>query len=71
MMRTIIKEKETKRLEFPCLMKSDNGLVVLFTMPHKGFVISEGADWAIGHYADNWNMSDFLLLNGEIILSND
>ena len=67
----IIKKK------YPCIMKNKiSGIIVLFYADKKGIVLhnpyifGETENFPIGYFCDKFNMADFCLFVGEIILSN-
>ena len=73
-MKSVVVETRVKReLNYPCLMKSMSGIIVLFIDKHTGIVVSnEGDDDNnIGDYRTNWVESSFVLFEGSITLSND
>ncbi len=72
-MKVEVKEKTEKEIEYPCLMKSDDGMTVLMTSDKVGIVIIDrlDCDWNVGYYHNDWTMSRFKLFNGSVTLSND
>ena len=66
-----IKERKKEVNDFPKLMKSNNSdLIVLFTSEFNGVVLVEGSTWSVGRVSDNWSMSGFIDLKGELTLKN-
>ena len=72
MIKTTIKGlEEVKELEFPKLMKSTQGiLLVLFTGQKEGIVLLGDDDWNLGHNSSSWNMGSFIDFNEELTLKN-
>jgi hypothetical protein len=71
-MKVEINEKETQgEVKYPCLMKSEKGLIVLFNAPECGIVLKGNDVHERGHYSSNWNMDSFEPFNGTITLSNE
>lgn len=71
---TVNEEKGKNLVEYPCLMVSKDGdIVILFVSEGRGLVINALGDceWGIGAYYDDWTMSRFEPFNGSITLSND
>lgn len=61
--------KINNEIEYPCLMQSDHGNVVLFTSKTIGTVIS-GEKNQIGTYSKHWLPYVFKLYTGTITLTN-
>ena len=72
MKSAIDENKKEQSRNYPYLgeLGFDN-LVILFTEPRTGIVVSQGNGWDIGDNNDSWNESDFKPFNGKVILSND
>ena len=72
MITTTIKGLEKdKELEFPKLMKSTQGiLLVLFTEQKKGTVLLGDDVWSLGHNSTGWHMGSFIDFNEELTLKN-
>lgn len=72
-MKSEKKEKEKAKPSYPCLMKSRNGTVVLFSDEGVGTVVdnSENSPHELGAYYKDFNMDIFEYYNGEITLKND
>lgn len=60
------------RSEWPRLMSTETGHIVLFAEPRKGTVLEVGSteDGAVGDYINNWIMDEFSDYTGRIILEN-
>jgi hypothetical protein len=71
-MKSIITEKKEKE-EYPKLMVSSIGRIVLFTSYKKGVLVdpNEVLTDDIGCYSNCWAMDDFKPFNGTVTLSND
>lgn len=69
-MKVVVKEKSSYQ-QYPKLMKSNAGLIVLMVGDKTGVVVVGNDFWDKGHYADNWGMCVFKDFDGEVILSND
>lgn len=71
-MKSIVTTKERKE-EFPRLMISSLGTIVLFVDNAVGMAIIVGKDSPhdIGDYSKGWDRGDFTPFNGTITLSND
>lgn len=65
---TIDEKPAAPRIEYPCLMESTNGALVLFSEPRVGFAIRhfEGP-----HHYHDWAMDLFTPFTGSVTLSND
>jgi hypothetical protein len=60
-----------KLTEFPCLMCSRWGSVVLFTDPFTGTVVLSAPGNTLGFYSDKWTASDFKPFYGSVTFEND
>ena len=63
-------EQET---QYPCIMKSISGTVVLFCAPGKGTFIQDrdnAVGLEVGDYKDNWDMNVFSPFNDIISMKN-
>jgi hypothetical protein len=71
MIEVIIKEnKKDEEISYPCIKKSENGNIVLFTRPKKGTILnSESGFYPIGYYGKDWAEEVFKDFLGEICLS--
>lgn len=69
-MKVIVKEKGSTN-QYPKLMKSNAGLIVLMVSDKTGVVVVGNDVWDRGHYADNWGICLFKDFDGEVTLSND
>lgn len=59
------------RTEFPKLMISTGGMIVLFESKTSGAVVMEGSGHRIiGEYSKTWNLNLFTNFNGKVELSN-
>lgn len=65
----IINKKES---DYPFIGESNNN-IVLFTGYGEGTVIAckSSSVYKIGHYSKDWEMGNFTLYQGKIVLSND
>ena len=71
-MKVEVNKDEEGCLDYPLLMKSWNGQVVLMTGWERGIVIDGGiTDHKIGKYIDQWDMEAFKPFEGKITISND
>jgi len=65
-------ESGNNDIKYPCLMKNDNGKIVLFSGHNCGTCLNNvGLYLTAGEYSDDWAMSQFSMLNGKIILENE
>jgi len=67
-MRVEVKKDTEKPIEYPCLMISEYGTIVLFRERSCGVALS--SHFQIGYNSDTWIDEDFKPFNGEITLSN-
>lgn len=69
----VINNSESKKIEFPCLMKSNTNenLIVLFTKIECGTVVSQTKVYDLGYVSEDWEMKYFTEFKGKVILSND
>lgn len=64
-------KKQVKEIEYPCLMVSSTGAIVLFTEYKEGVLLRQGESfWKEGHFASDWIMDSFTPFEGCITLSN-
>jgi len=57
--------------EYPKVMQSETGRIVLFLRFGEGVVLYEKETaWGIGHYAKNWVMGDFKPMNTPVTIQN-
>lgn len=76
MISTLISDDDNFTVHFPRLMKStiNPELIVLFTAPAVGTVVSESLDdtsCPLGHHDSLWNAGAFEVFNGELSLINE
>lgn len=76
-MKVTVTEKENEKdIEFPCLMKWDD-IIILATKKVGneicGTTVNRSSGWNIGTYSDDWSglKDGFKPFNGTITLSND
>lgn len=68
----VIKKDSESELQFPCLMIAEEPrIIVLFTCLKKGTVVVRNNYWDVGHYSENWTMSQFSSFKGKITLENE
>jgi len=77
-MKTKVNEnKNEKEIEFPCLMVTDSGTIILAIGIDKngidGFVLKDNVPLkrAIGYHSETWNLNTLNPFKGSITLSND
>ena len=74
-MLVIINDTKTEFLTkpFPKMMKTEDGLLVYFLKPNKGYVIKDvtGMSWSYGQESDKWCMANFTDFEGVVELRND
>jgi len=63
-------EKLENAVEYPKLMHSYQGRVVLFTSHETGVLLNEVGIHGLGHYSDEWRMAHFEDYDGSITLQN-
>lgn len=63
-------EDQPKKVDFPKLMISEDGLVVLFHEDKCGVVVYSRDGFHIGNYSEEWDMDEFSYFEGELTLSN-
>ena len=66
-----VEVEDPKDSGFPKLMRSGNGLIVLFYSPDEGVVIVGNDDYPLGRYSESWVLSSFTQFKGKVILQND
>jgi len=65
------KPKKANKNKFPCLMRSIDGVIVLFTDEDTGTVVeSDGRLYAIGDTGFDWDWEYFIDFDGKITLEN-
>lgn len=69
-MKSTKNEKVTAKDEYPCLKTEGDGLVVLFTEPSYGLVVSPDGCYGMGHVSADWNEHNFTTYHGTITLEN-
>ena len=64
--------EEKKEIEFPCLMRSNGGLIVLMYREGVGTVLVGNDTWDLGEYSDSWDTDSFTPLDPseKVILTN-
>ncbi len=72
MIKVTVGEQKPQETKFPRLMtrKIKGDLIILFTSPSVGVVVSEGIDRNIGEFRTDWIMDNFEDFNGEVKLQN-
>jgi hypothetical protein len=60
----------TEENNYPKLMVSNEGQIVLFNEVRKGMNIN-GKGWAVGYYTDCWVMSCFKNFHGSVTLTQE
>ena len=63
-------DKLENAVEYPKLMHSDKGRIVLFTERGVGVLLNETGFDEAGHHSDEWSMSNFKDYDGSITLQN-
>lgn len=77
MLKSTHKPKEVKTpIEYPCLMITKGGKIVLFKEYGKGTIVVPRInnicnDHLIGYYSEHWAMQDFEPYKGEITIVTD
>lgn len=66
----ISEKSDTVKWDYPCILISSNGRIVLFYSENCGVQLNTSGSEDIHHY-DDWQMSSFKPFNGSITLSND
>jgi len=66
---TIKTNSENQDIDFPCLMISDGGMIVLFEERGHGMVVTGDSHRPIGDIGKCWGMSNFKPFYGEVTLS--
>jgi hypothetical protein len=73
---TVIEKKKEKDIEFPCLMKCDD-IIILATKKVGNYIcgttVNKSTSWNIGTHSDDWSgiKDGFKPFNGTITLQND
>ena len=73
-MRAVVNRSEiVKEDKFPKPMEfiDDPDLVVLFSAPRRGAVVSESGGWTLGDHSAIWTMSEFKDFHGSITIHSD
>ena len=65
-----INRTEPEPVDYPCLMESNNGLIVLFTKPKHGIVLNGNANYSAGEVNEKFGMIFFETFKGELTLKN-
>lgn len=60
-----------KEKDFPKLMISKNGTVVLFSKSCVGIAVNTTSNYDIGYLSEEWFMGNFTDFTGTVTLSND
>ena len=68
MINVKVNAKAERQNDFPKLMKSDNGLIVLFSNHGVGMVVSPNEVHGCGKWTDDWCMGVFAEFEGSITL---
>lgn len=70
-MKSVAKPKVVPKPEYPHLMHSVEGRVVLFTSGGCGSLVNDPTGlYKLGHHSISWDMSCFHPYDGEVVLSN-
>lgn len=67
---TIKNENKSSEIQYPCLMVSVLGCIVLFDSPGCGTVIKDD-EYTVGSYNTDWAVEYFTPFTGTVELSND
>ena len=68
------KDSSNNLRNFPRLMISDNGMIVLFEEEEQGVVLVKSrvkVEFGVGEYCECFNMAFFQDFDGKVIVSND
>ena len=63
-------KQSTSDIDFPKLMISETGLIVLFSSPKLGFVVKGDDLWKAGEHSETWIIDVFTDFHGSVTLSN-
>ena len=70
-MKVTVKDKSSE-IEYPCLMISDSGTIVLFREHENGVCLKQGNTFVkLGDYSNSWDMNVFNPFAGSVTLSNE
>ena len=67
-MKSTKNERVIAKEEYPCLKTDGDGLVVLFTAPRIGTIVSGWGD--LGEFYESWDSDGFTTYHGTITLEN-
>ena len=67
---TVNEKPAAPKSEWPKLMATDEGAIVLFTSYGCGTVVKHPG-WEVGTYGRHWDMPQFTPFTGSVTLSND
>ncbi len=72
MKSTIIENIEAAELDFPFMMKEQDGYIVLFESEESGVVVNTGGKTSvkIGEHRDYWENCSFKPFHGSVTLEN-
>ena len=70
MIESVVKEYAVLGNEYPKLMESGGGLIVLFKQKASGVVIQKDDHWEVGDRCNSFDMQQFTDFNGSVTLSN-
>ena len=68
---TIERKQVNNKFNFPCVMESSDGAIVLFHAMKKGILLNDWWNKKHGWYNEDWLMGEFSEFTGKIILEND
>lgn len=64
------KDSPMQELDYPCLMETEKGAVILMSKPNTGTVVISGITHKVGKYREDWAESSFKPFSGNISLRN-
>ena len=70
MIKSKVSGEAESKYDYPKLMKSARGLIVLFSKHAVGTVVLPDKFHNCGEFRDDWFISDFVDFKGEVTLSN-
>ena len=71
MVTATVTQQQEKQIEYPILMTSIEGKLVLFTSYGEGFLLNDDREiHSIGRHSISWAMGRFKPFDGEITLKN-
>ena len=71
MIKTTVVDTPFRTIDFPKLMVTRKGLIVLFSTDVKGTVIVGDGYHTIGNWSDHWVSQDFIDYEGTLTLTNE